>query len=312
MRKILILMILAITLLLPVSVMALSPTPPAAGGYSHAVQLEDKDSSTWAIIGLGSGKTAVLSYNNSGATFGFNLVASGLEASVAYSLIYYANPYPGNFPGKLIAGGTSTAEGLLTLTGNPNLNMSLPTPPDASMLTDHSVAPDYYTHAYGAKIWLVPTDCYDGTKIIAWSPARFLFETDVITYTDTDLGGGVGVPATTVITEPTATIGLTISPVSLNFGSVSIGSCSTPDLAITLNNTGNVPINVTAIPTAGFYTACLQLKPSIAGTYTSASGWVSPVIAGSSSLVIYAKVCPTSAYSGTAVGRVDFLASFAP
>jgi len=310
MKKFLILAIIVLTLLVPVSVMAASPTPTPAGGYTAAVQLEDKDPVTWAIIGLGTGKTGVLSYNPSGVTFNYRLDASGLEVSIAYSLIYYANPYPGNNPGALIGTGISGADGSLIITGISNLNKNLPTTPDANMLIDHSAPPDLYTHPYGAKIWLVPTACYSGTSVTVWSPTRFLFETDMLNYTDTDLVGVPSLPTTVTVTEPVATIGLAVSPPSLNFGSVAIGSCSA-DIPITLTNTGNVPIKVAAVPSAGINAACMQLQPN-GGTYSSASGWVSPTILAGQSLIVNAKLCPTIAFSGTVPGTLGFNASFAP
>ena len=310
MKRFLILAIMVLTLLVPTSVMAVSPTPSPAAGYTAAVQLEDKDSVTWAIVGLGTGKTGVLSYNPSGVTFNYRLDVSGLEVSTAYSLIYYANPYPGNNPGALIGTGTSGADGSLIITGISNLNKNLPTAPDANMLIDHSVAPDFYSHAYGAKVWLVPSACYSGTSISVWSPTRFLFETDMLNYTDTDLTGGTTLPTTATVTEPTSIIGLTVSPASLAFGSVAIGTCSA-DVPITLNNTGNVPIKVAANPSAGINASCMQLRPT-GGTYTSALGWVSPTILAGQSLIVYAKLCPTIAFSGTVPGTLGFNASFAP
>ena len=281
------------------------PLPVFAVTFDSTLTLDNKNPDTWARIA--DGRLGTLQYNASGATFSFNFSATGMEASTSYSLIYYANPYPGNNPGALIGVGTSGADGAVTITGSPNLNMNLPTPPDSNMLVDHSVPPDSYAHAFGAKIWLVPSACYDSAlkKIITWSPARFLFETDVITYTDTDRVGGSGVTTTTTITEPVATIGLSVSPPAVNYGSVAIGLCST-EFPITLTNTGNVPIKVTATTTAGFYTECMKINSVMA------NGWISTIIPVGGNLIIQTKVCPTSTYSGTATGSVSFLASFAP
>lgn len=280
----------------------LIPTQVSAITYTDTLPLDNKDTTTWARIA--DGRLGTLNYNASGATFDFSFSATGMEADIPYSLIYYANPYPGNNPGALIGTGTSASDGTLTITGSPNIG-SIPIPPDANMLIDHSVAPDFYTHAYGAKIWLVPSDCYSGTSVTVWSPTRFLFETDVITYTDTDTSGGEGIPITTTVTEPVSTIGLSVSPPSLVFGNVAIGSCS-DESAVTLTNTGNVPIRVTATTSAGFYTACLKINS------VTANGWVSPTILAGNNLIIYTKVCPTSGYSGTLTGNVNFVASFAP
>lgn len=299
MRKLFILLALLLSFI-PIQAQAVTYD----GGISSVgtLVLDNKDT-VWARVT--DGKYGTLTYNSEGATFNFSFTGVGLEVSTAYSLIYYANPYPGNNPGALIGVGTSGTDGGLVITGTPNLNMNLPTPPDANMLIDHSVAPDNYAHKYGAKIWLVPSDCYSGTSVTVWSPTRFLFETDVITYTDTDLEGGSGVPLSTTVTEPTATIGLSITPSTVGYGSVAMGVCSAWN-PITLTNTGNVPIKVTASTSTGFYTDCLYIAE------TKANGWVSPIIPVGTSYTIQTKVCPTSTYSGTLTGTLSFMASFAP
>jgi hypothetical protein len=283
--------------------------PASASADLLTLGLDNKDGSWARIVDSTEG---TLTYESSGVVFTYTFEATGLENDTEYSLIYYANPYPGCNPGKLIGTGTSSGTGTLSISGSPNLDMNIPTPPDSNMTTDHSVAPDFYTHPFGAKIWLVPSDCYNSTtnSITSWSPSRFLFETDLINYTDTDLTGGTSLPTTVTVTEQVSTIGLSVSPASLNFGSVAIGSCSA-ELPITLTNTGNVPIKATANPSAGINAACMQLQPT-GGTYSSAVGWVSPVIPVGGSLVVNAKLCPTIAYSGTVPGTLGFNASFAP
>jgi hypothetical protein len=67
--------------------------------------------------------------------------------------------------------------------------MDLPSYPDANIdKYDYSGAPDYYEHAHGAKIWLVPSTDYsaEAKKMIAWNPSAYLFETDLIAYIDLD------------------------------------------------------------------------------------------------------------------------------
>jgi hypothetical protein len=164
--------------------------PGISGAFVFLIQ---KDSSTWQSVA--DGAVGILFYAPIGSTFDFYFGAKGLELDTDYSLIYYADfddrfsQWGGNNPGALIAVGTSSDTGGLTLEGSVELNMSLPCPPDANIATyNYSGAPDYYAHAYGAKIWLVPSDCYDAeaTQVTAWAPSRFLFETDLITYIDTD------------------------------------------------------------------------------------------------------------------------------
>jgi hypothetical protein len=119
---------------------------------------------------------------------------SNLE-DVEYSLIYYAdtedrfNDWGGDNPGAIIATGT-TVDGVLTLSGSVYLGVDLPHPDDANgYFYDYTEPPDSYDNATGAKIWLVPSECYDAndTKVNSWEQSRFLFETDLIEYEYTDV-----------------------------------------------------------------------------------------------------------------------------
>ena len=283
----------------------LASVQPSLAVSGDSLLLENKDTGTWAVIA--DGRSGTLDYNTSGNTFDFSFTATGLEASTDYSLIYYANPWPGSNPGKLIGTGTSDGSGNLAILGSPDLGMSLPTPPDSNMVVDHCVAPDLYGTCYGAKIWLVPSACYSEPAITTWSPERFLFETDLIVYTDTNLPSEDGDVTTTVtITEPQARIGLSISPLELAFGSVDIGSCSAL-VPVTLTNEGNVPIKVTITTSAGFNANCLKLSDD-----TLINGWISPTIPVGDFLVVNIKACPTIAYNGTIPGSISFDASFSP
>ena len=272
---------------------------------SPTLLLENKDPDTWAVEN--DDISGILNYNTSGVTFDFSLTATGLSAGTSYSLIYYANPWPGNNPGKLIWTGLSDDSGSIS-TGSQSvdLGMNLPTAPDSNMVVSHEGAPDYYTTHYGAKIWLVLSVDYDTDHMTAWHPASYLFETNLINYTDTNLQTqGSGVDLTTTVTEPQATIGLSVSPPSFNFGQVQIGYCSSENV-LTLTNTGNVAIKVTATTSAGFYANCLQINDAIA------NGWVSPKIEAGDHLNINLRVCPINGYKGTVAGSVSFVASFAP
>ena len=165
---------------------------PAGNSNVAFVELWEKDAA-WQIVEDGAwGK---LKYNLEGPTFDFVFNGHGLEANTEYSLIYYAdfedryNVWGGNNPGALIASGTSNGGGNIHLMGPVELSMDLPCSPDANIdIHDYSGPPDNYVNAHGAKIWLVPSSDYDAVakKVTAWSPSRFLFETDLITYTDTN------------------------------------------------------------------------------------------------------------------------------
>jgi hypothetical protein len=158
------------------------------------LSLCEKDPNTWACVT--DGASGLMGYNLAGPTFDFMFLGSGLEVNTDYSLIYYAdfedrfNFWGGNNPGALIGTGTSDGNGNLSMSDCVDLGMALPHPDDANAYYHHySGDPDYYLHDQGAKIWLVPSDCYDADakKVTIWSPGRFLFETDLITYDDTDI-----------------------------------------------------------------------------------------------------------------------------
>lgn len=312
MKKILIALVLALAMVLPMAAVSAvtydGGNPPYSSG---TVILDNKNPDTW--VRLIDGRYGTLMFPVSGSSFTFTFLGYQLEHEVDYSLIYYANPYPGNNPGALIGTGTSDSSGNLSIIGAPDLG-NIPTPPDSNILVDHSVAPDFYETHYGAKIWLVPSACYNaGTKsIISWQPTRFLFETDLINYTDTGGGtttGDSSVSLTTTITEPVATIGFTVSPTALDFGSVQVGQYSAVR-TMTVTNTGTVPIKITISVSAGFYTDCMEL--STGGSYTTPSGWIAPTIPVGSNITVYARVKPTAAYASVATGSMTFFGEYAP
>jgi hypothetical protein len=141
--------------------------------------MENKDPITWEIII--DDTYGILVYKKAARTFKYHFRGRGLEANTEYSLIYYADKpnrfvnWGGDYPGALIATGTTDDTGKLFLWGCAELNMDLPSPPDIN-------------HPEGAKIWLVPSDDYNAnrSKLEAWNPTEYLFETKLITYDDTD------------------------------------------------------------------------------------------------------------------------------
>ena len=136
--------------------------------------LYEKDPSDWTIVENGAwGK---MKYNQSGPAFDYVFNGHGLEPDTGYSLIYYADPWPGNNPGAFIASGISNAGGNIHLSGSVDPGMDLPDSSD-----------DNYPN--GAKIWLVLSNDYDSgnSKMIGWNPTEYLFEHNLITFDDTDL-----------------------------------------------------------------------------------------------------------------------------
>lgn len=159
-----------------------------------ALILENKDTD-WNVIN-NDNRVATLIYNPSGSNFNYALIGSGLEPDTEYSLIYYAdyadrfNKWGGDNPGALIGSGITTTNGNLAMDGIINLNMNLPCPPDSNIDGhDYRETPDEYSNAHGAKLWLVPSTAYNvaENRVTSWSPSDFLFETDLISYTDTNI-----------------------------------------------------------------------------------------------------------------------------
>jgi len=135
--------------------------------------LENKDDKYWFI--LDDETAGVLNFLPKGPKFLYDLDAKGLMPTTEYDLIYYADGWPGNNPGALIAHGWSDGSGQLSISGEVELGMDLPTLPD----TNHP----------GAKIWLVPASDYDEVlhKMTAWKHVDYLFEYRLIQYDDTEV-----------------------------------------------------------------------------------------------------------------------------
>lgn len=153
-----------------IPVLAKGPSAPAGNSNIGHLYLYEKNPANWMVVDKGAwGK---MQYNLSGPTFDYVFNGHGLLPNTDYSLIYYADPWPGNNPGALIASGTSNDGGNIHLAGSTDLGMDLPDPDDEN---DR------------AKIWLVLSNDYDGAhSMTGWNPKEYLFEYDKIVYDDTD------------------------------------------------------------------------------------------------------------------------------
>lgn len=213
-------------------------------GYTSQLNLENKDPGTWQFEEDGIG--GILYYNNSGSTFDFTLDVQGLPAG-DYALIYYADTqyrfvdWGGvvDGVGQVIQSFTVNADPFST-SGSVDLGMDLPSYPDANAYYyDYTQAPDNYAHATGAKLWVVPTSVLSSgvMPVATWAPDdTWLFETDLITYDDTD------------ITSPEL-VGISVSPDTLDLHGTT-GSTATG--TVTISNTGLVQVDVSVtVPTTG-------------------------------------------------------------
>ena len=123
---------------------------------------------TWNIIQPGA--WAWLTFKNSGKTFDYVTQGYGLLShSASYSVVYYADPWPGNHPGASLGSATTDAAGNVgPFWGSVPLGFNLPTAPDTNP---------------GAKLWYALTADYDGHGIIGNGNApQYLFENNGITY----------------------------------------------------------------------------------------------------------------------------------
>ena len=154
--------------------------------YTHKRQkwiriyLYEKDPTTWDIVG--SGAWGFLDYRPEGTEFKFLFVGKKLDPDVQYTLLYYADPWPGN--GSICLGsGTADELGKVKIVGKGDPLNPYYTPP-----VDTGDLPADYDANAGAKIWLVlssDVDCL-GQQMTGWNPGEYLFENTLITFIDTD------------------------------------------------------------------------------------------------------------------------------
>jgi len=132
--------------------------------------LYEKDPSDWSIVDGGAwGK---LEYYPCGSTFDFVFNGHGLEEGWHYQLIYYPDPWPGS--GLICLGGDIADE---------NGDVHIMGPFDTGNL------PAEGDENEGAKIWLVlssDVSCGDppGREMVGWNPTEYLFENELITFTE--------------------------------------------------------------------------------------------------------------------------------
>lgn len=152
--------------------------------------LENKDSS-WDVIV--DSRQAELIFDVVNTEFNYELEVMGMDAETEYALIYYADKpdryvsWGGDNPGKLIDTFITDVNGDYSGSNSIELDMNLPTEPDANINEYDYCVSDGYAHCYGAKIWIVPVSDYSEPALTAWNPSDYLFETDMITYFDCNI-----------------------------------------------------------------------------------------------------------------------------
>ena len=153
----------------------------------------------WPIF-LGNDRFGKMNYTLWGPTFKFSFEGKKLLPDKNYTLIYYADPWPGSgIGGSLIClgsgktsapkakgkgkGGSGHSGGNIEIHGNVDIQTSLPAPYDANF----TATPP--SGAVGAKIWLVlsddvlcPTASAPAGMMVNWNPTAYLFEYNLIVY----------------------------------------------------------------------------------------------------------------------------------
>ena len=161
-------------------VTALAQGPSAPAGRSHVghLYLAEKDASYQPVPGGAWGK---LKYETSGATFEFVFNGHKLDADLVYALIYYPDPFPG-YGAICLGAGRVSPSGEIRIQGSVDTG-------DLPLASDWNSDPLTTTvpGVTGAKIWLViaaDVDC-GGGGMIHWQPADYLFEMQLINYSET-------------------------------------------------------------------------------------------------------------------------------
>ena len=157
-----------------------SQQPPPNGetrtGTLYLFQKTAAEQGPWPIVQGGS--WGDLKYSLWGKTFNFMLKGRNLSPGTSYTLIYYADPWPGD--GLICLGsGVANGGGNLNISNfNFDIGTSLPADYDANY------NPVYPSGAVGAKIWLVLSDDVDcgNQYMIGWNPDQYLFEYNLINF----------------------------------------------------------------------------------------------------------------------------------
>jgi hypothetical protein len=166
---------IVLALLLATIAAGLVCIPAAQAGEANAAHLYlvEKNPADWTPVPGGAwGK---MRYRPAAPTFDFVFNGHKLVARESYTLLYYPDPWPGS---GLICLGMAMADdwGNVHIKGQIATG-NLPAVDDENYLKDPP----------GAKIWLVSSadvDCKVEHIMIGWNPTEYLFEGNLISYTE--------------------------------------------------------------------------------------------------------------------------------
>jgi len=128
------------------------------------VVLEDKDTSNWRVKSE-TDPQATFTYGVKDSKLNFTL--TGKSPVVSGDVALVAGYDAGTNPDTLIGYGTTDASGVITMSTN---------------------SVDLGKDLISAKLWLIPKGDWDstGNKVIGWHMSKYLWETGLIDYYDTD------------------------------------------------------------------------------------------------------------------------------
>jgi hypothetical protein len=173
------LLIIAILAMLVFAVGTVQAIPLKHWKWGDNINLVQKDPSDWSKVPKGaSGNFWVGPFEQR-----FTFSAKGLEKNTEYTLLSYAEPYPGT-GSKVIGQATSNGKGVVKINGKFS---------NTESVVYNIYAPDVagdYQDTVGAKIWLAKTadlSIADGkAAFAAWNPTTYLFEMSLVDYPDLD------------------------------------------------------------------------------------------------------------------------------
>ena len=254
-------------------------------------------------------RTATLSIasNASGSPHGVALSGSGVAAPAPAVALSPASLAFGN---QTV--GTTSAATAITLKNSGNAALGI-----SSIVTAGSGFAS--THNCAASL-AAAASC---TINVTYAPTSAVASTGAVTVTSTAAGSphAVGLSGTGTAPTPTAPIA-TLAPVAVDFGMVTLNTPSTTR-AVSLTNTGNAPLNLTAVNVAGANAGefsqthdCPVGGPLAAGAKCTINSKFTPTVAGARaatlSLTSNAAGSPAVDLNGTGIVQASALAQVAP
>ncbi len=152
-------------------------------GDYQTIELRQKNvdiggTTPWTLVGNGDTIGADLTIKNCRNGFWYELDYWGLTEDT-YSLVYYAN-YPDYWEiGQVEVIDTFTISGSSSFDRTVSNVDSFPYENDENAITGIANQEPDYTHEYGAKLWLVPSEAIDSGEINWNSVDNVLWETDL-------------------------------------------------------------------------------------------------------------------------------------